>query len=127
MDAIEAGEFYKDEFAHAYAAQFGNDPQGPAAAYGFDAASVLFDAIVRAAVTRDDGSLTMGRSDLHEAIYATREYFGMTGTLSCTPLGDCATSATIAVYKVPDVPVAGGAAGASPVYVETKSLTDLTP
>ena len=127
MDTIEAGEFYKDEFAPGYAEQFGNDPQGPAAAYGFDAASVLFDAIVRAAVAHDDGSLTMGRSDLHEAIYATREYFGLTGTLSCTPLGDCASSATIAVYKVPDVPVPGGAVGASPVYVETKSLTDLVP
>jgi branched-chain amino acid transport system substrate-binding protein len=127
MDAIESGEFYKDEFAPAYVEQFGDDPQGPAAAYGFDAASVLFDAIVRAAVTADDGSLTMSRAALHEAVYATREYFGLTGTLSCTPLGDCASSATIAVYKVPDVPVAGGTPDASPAYVETKSLTDLIP
>ncbi len=127
LTTIETGEFYKDSFAPAYADQFGNEPQGPAAAYGFDAASVLFDAIVRTAKTRDDGSLSMGRSALRDAIYATSDYVGLTGTISCTPLGDCVPSATIAVYRVPEVPMAGGVAGATPVYSERKSLTDLAP
>lgn len=123
---IDTGEFYREEFLPAYQEQWGSSPQ-PEAVYAFDAASVLFDAIVRAATQREDGSIRVGRTDLRDAIYATKEYFGMTGTITCTPLGDCAAGVKTAIYRVPDVPVPGGDPAANPVYVETTSPADLTP
>jgi hypothetical protein len=49
----------------------------------------------------------------------------VTGTITCTPLGDCATSVTIAVYESPDLPVEGGNLEAKPVFSETKTLEEV--
>jgi hypothetical protein len=45
------------------------------------------------------------------------------GTLTCTPLGDCATSVTIGVYEVPNVGFKDP--NAKPVFTETKTLADV--
>ena len=59
------------------------------------------------------------------AIFATSGYKGLTGTITCTPLGDCATSVTIAVYQAPNFPVQGGTGNGQPVFAETKTLAQV--
>jgi len=62
-------------------------------------------------------------SALRDAVQNTSNYQGVIGTLTCTPLGDCATSVTIGVYKVPDVGFEDPSA--KPVFTETKTLADV--
>jgi branched-chain amino acid transport system substrate-binding protein len=45
-----------------------------------------------------DGTLYIGRQALRDALYATRGYKGLTGTLTCDAYGDCADP-RIAVYQ----------------------------
>jgi len=67
-------------------------------AHAFDAANMVFAAIDKVAVQDEDGSLHIPRQALRDALYATKDYKGLTGNLSCTPTGDCADP-KIAVYE----------------------------
>ena len=69
-------------------------PAKPATEYyasAFDAAGILFAAIVKAAVPGKDGSLVIGRQALRDALAATADYPGLGGKLRCDGFGDCAT------------------------------------
>jgi branched-chain amino acid transport system substrate-binding protein len=114
-------DFYKNEFLPAYNQQFGK-PSSSFHAHAYDAANILFAAIKKVAVQNSDGSLTIPRLKLKDAIFATSGYQGITGTITCTPLGDCATSVTIAVYKANADPATG--ATGNPVFSETKTLAE---
>jgi len=50
------------------------------------------------AVQDADGTLHIGRQALRDAMYATENFQGLTGVLTCTPTGDCANP-TIGVYQ----------------------------
>ena len=54
---------------------------------------------------------------------SNQRYQGIIGTITCTPLGDCATSVTIGVYEVPNVGFLDPAA--KPVFTETKTLDEV--
>ena len=75
----------------------------------------------------DDGSgnLTIPRTALKDAVLATSGYEGMTGIITCTPLGDCATDVTIGIFEYDAWPVEGGTEPADPVFSETKTLADV--
>jgi branched-chain amino acid transport system substrate-binding protein len=113
--------FYGQQFLPAYQKQFGERPIAVFNAHSFDAFNILAEAIKRTAVD-DNGKLTIPRTKLKDEVYKTKDYKGLSGTISCTPLGDCATSVSIAIYKVPDWPVEGGTENAKPVFTETKTL-----
>ncbi len=104
--------FYGQQFLPAYQKQFGQKPISVFNAHGFDAANILFEAIKRAA-TNEGGTLTIPRTKLKDEVYKTNNYNGLSGTITCTPLGDCATAVSIAVYKVPEVQAAGGGSACS--------------
>lgn len=123
LTAFTGGDFYKNDFLPAYVDQFGSNPISVFHAHAYDAANVLFEAITTAAVQNDDGSLTIPRTALRDAVQATNGYEGIIGTITCTPLGDCATSVTIGVYEVPDVGFLDPAA--KPVFSETKTLDEV--
>ncbi len=125
LSVFANGDFYKNQFLPAYKSQFGTDPTSVFHAHAFDAMMILANAIKKVAIQGSDGSLTIPRTALKDAIFATSGYQGITGTITCTPLGDCATDVTIAVYKAPDWPVEGGNPNAKPVFTETKSLADI--
>jgi branched-chain amino acid transport system substrate-binding protein len=125
LSVFANGDFYKNQFLPAYKSQFGTDPTSVFHAHAYDAMMILANAIKKVAVQGSDGSLTIPRTALKDAIFATSGYQGITGTITCTPLGDCATDVTIAVYKAPDWPVEGGNPNAKPVFTETKSLADI--
>lgn len=78
--------------------KYGKKPEAPFHAYAYDAAMMILMAIDKVGVAGSDGSLTIDRMKLRDALYATKGYKGMTGTLSCDKYGDCADPA-IAVYK----------------------------
>ncbi|MEO8477064.1 MAG: branched-chain amino acid ABC transporter substrate-binding protein [Actinomycetota bacterium] len=120
LTAFSGGDFYKSEFVPAYVDQYGSQPLSVFHAHAFDAMNILVNAIEATAVKNDDGSLTINRVALRDAVQNTTDYQGVIGTLTCTSAGDCATSVTIGVYKVPDVGFLDPAA--KPVFTETKTL-----
>lgn len=125
ITVFQGGAFYSDEFVPAYKAQFGTDPTSVFHAHAYDAANVLFDAIEAVAVDDGSGNLTIPRTALKDAVFATSGYEGLTGIITCTPLGDCATDVTIGVFKYPNWPVEGGKKPTDAIYSDTKSLADV--
>jgi branched-chain amino acid transport system substrate-binding protein len=115
--------FYGQQFLPAYKKQFGQAPISVFNAHAWDAFQILAEAIKRAG-TDDNGKLTIPRTKLKDEIFKTSNFKGLSGTLTCTPLGDCATAVSIAVYKVPDWPIEGGTANPKPVFTETKTLQE---
>jgi hypothetical protein len=77
------------------------------------------------ATRSDDGSLVFQRSALGDAMFATDSYEGLTGSLTCTPLGDCAAPVRFAVYASADVPPEGTDPTTKPVFAEVLSARDL--
>jgi branched-chain amino acid transport system substrate-binding protein len=125
ISVFQEGDFYSNEFIPAYQGEFGSEPTSVFHAHSFDATNVLFDAIEQVAVENDDGSLSIPRTALRDAVFATSGYEGMTGVITCTELGDCATDVTIGIFEGPNWPVEGGAKPDTPVYSDTKSLADV--
>lgn len=89
-----------------YAAAWGAEPTGPYHAQAWDAAGLLLDALGRATTEAADGSLTIGRGAVRDALFATRDVAGVTGTLTCSATGDCAAP-IVAVTEVTADVVAG--------------------
>jgi branched-chain amino acid transport system substrate-binding protein len=85
-------------FYEKYEARYGEKPIAVYAAQAYDATMMLFDAIVIAAKTTG-GDINIPRQILLAALYATRDYKGLSGTLTCSSLGDCATPNVI-IYQV---------------------------
>ena len=120
---VSANAFYGEEFLPAYQQQFGERPISVFNAHAYDAFNVLAEAIKKVA-TDDGGTLTIPRTKLKDEVYKTADYKGLSGTITCTPSGDCATAVSIAVYKVPDWPIEGGTENPKPVFTETKTLAE---
>ena len=80
-------------------AKFGGSPLSVFHAHAYDATNMLFAALDKVTVVNADGSLTVPKGALRAAIFATKDFKGLTGTLSCTPTGDCGAP-VIAVYQV---------------------------
>jgi branched-chain amino acid transport system substrate-binding protein len=115
--------FYGQQFLPAYQKQFGERPISVFNGHAFDAFNILAEAIKKAA-TDDGGTLTIPRTKLKDEIFKTSNYKGVSGTITCTPTGDCATAVSIAVYKVPDWAIEGGTKNPKPVFTETKTLAE---
>ena len=75
-----------------------DDPVSIFHAHAFDAANMVFAAIEKVAIQDEDGTLHIPRQALRDAVYATQDYKGLTGNLTCSPTGDCADP-KIAVYE----------------------------
>jgi branched-chain amino acid transport system substrate-binding protein len=94
--------------------KYGEKPIAPFHAHGYDAAMIIFAAIEKVAQKAPDGSLTIDRGKLRDALYATKNFKGLTGNINCDKFGDCADP-KIGVYKttaenvkklvMPDTPV----------------------
>jgi branched-chain amino acid transport system substrate-binding protein len=123
LTAFSGGDFYQHQFLPAYRKLAGSNPISVFHAHAFDAANIMFKAIEASAVTNSDGSLTIQRTALRDAVQNTTNYQGIIGTLTCTSLGDCATAVTIGVYQIPNVGFLDP--NAKPVFSETKTLADV--
>ncbi len=79
-----------DRLATAYLDAF---KVAPATSYyqsGYDAVDLLLTAIEHTAIRQKDGGLLVGREALRRFLYATRNFDGVTGSLTCDQFGDCA-------------------------------------
>ena len=96
-DFSSFGTGYKT-FLEKYQKKLGQKPIAPFHAHAYDAAMMIFAAIEKVAKKSPDGTICIGRKVLRDALYATKNFKGLTGTLTCSALGDCADP-KIAVYK----------------------------
>ena len=74
-----------------YEAKFGEGPISGFHHFGYDAATVLIEAIKKVAVNDADGNTYIGRKALRDAVFATKGLEGLTGQLNCNEHGDCGT------------------------------------
>ena len=91
------GEGYK-VFLEKHKKKYGEKPIAPFHAHAYDAAMMIFAAIEKVAKKAPDGTLYIGRKTLTDALYATKNFKGLTGNLTCDKYGDCADP-RIAIYK----------------------------
>ena len=124
ISVFQGDPFYADEFIPAYKDAFGTAPIAVFHAHAFDAVNVLAEAIEAVAIDNGDGSLSIPRQELRDAVFATSGYEGVSGTITCSELGDCATDVTIGVFEAPGWPVEGGTDEPA-IYTDTKSLDDV--
>jgi len=112
FSAFQAG--YKD-FLAKYQAKVGKAPISAFHAHAYDAANILFAAIEKVAVKASDGTLYIPKKALRDAIYATKDFQGITGILTCSPTGDCGAP-LIAMYQITSRETGGQWPPVAPVW-----------
>jgi branched-chain amino acid transport system substrate-binding protein len=123
-------------FLAEYDALTGGPPPAGFAAHAYDATTIVLNAIAEIAIVHDDGSLSIGRQALRDAVTATSGYSGLTGVLSCgdkeltagvTNKGDCATGEALAVFQLTGAQVASEDNWPAPVvYTPSSGASELT-
>jgi branched-chain amino acid transport system substrate-binding protein len=86
----------KAKFDAAYLAAYGQ-PAGKLSPYSwtaYDSAAVLIKAIKSVAVV-SDGKLYIPRAALVAAVRATKDYLGLSGTITCDATGECSASGPV--------------------------------
>ena len=84
-------------FLKVHIKKYGEKPIAPFHAHAYDATMMILKAIDKVAV-KEGGNLYIGRKALRDALYATKEMKGLTGTITCDEYGDCADP-KIAIYQ----------------------------
>jgi branched-chain amino acid transport system substrate-binding protein len=94
-----------DAFREKYLAAYGEEPPAPFNAHSYDAMTMILAAIEKVGVEGEDGTLTIDRGALREALYATADFDGLTGTLTCDENGDCGiANVVVAEFKGGSLP-----------------------
>ncbi|MCS7051530.1 MAG: ABC transporter substrate-binding protein, partial [Thermomicrobium sp.] len=94
------------EFVQKYQQKYGTKPVAGFHAHAYDATMMIVEAIKKVAVQAPDGTLYIPRKALRDALYQTKNFAGLTGSLTCDQYGDCADP-KIAVYEVFSTDTAG--------------------
>jgi ABC-type branched-subunit amino acid transport system substrate-binding protein len=84
----EESQAYPD-FVDAYEQEYGEAPISAYHAHAYDAFNMLMAGVEEVAEVQGQ-TVTIDRTALREALYATSEMQGITGTLTCDVFGDCA-------------------------------------
>jgi branched-chain amino acid transport system substrate-binding protein len=86
-----------------YEAMFDAKPAdlGPFHYHAYDSMNMLLAAIAKVATVDADGNLVIDRAELVKAVRETKDFDGLTGTLTCDEKGDCGVG-TIAINVVQD-------------------------
>jgi branched-chain amino acid transport system substrate-binding protein len=77
-------------FMETHRAEYGGEPTSVFYAHAYDGTNMLFAAIEKVATQDEDGTLHVGRKALADAMFATKDFEGITGVLTCDEYGDCA-------------------------------------
>jgi branched-chain amino acid transport system substrate-binding protein len=116
--------FYRSEYVPAFVERTGVAPSAVFNTNSFDAANLIFGTILRVADIQPGGKLLINREKLRSALLDITGYQGLSGTLSCTPSGDCAQGARISIYRAPAWPAVRR--GAVPVFSQSRTIAELT-
>ncbi len=79
-----------DALADEYRARYQIQPATSYHLNAYDAADLLLTTLATISVQEPDGTLHIPRQALRDALYATRDHKGLTGSLNCDAFGDCA-------------------------------------
>jgi len=103
---VDPADTRYSEFLDKWEAKFGGVPPSGFHAHAYDATNMLLDAIEKVAVD-NNGTLTIDRQALRDALYAIKDFDGLTGKLTCDANGDCATGEALAVFLLGAAEVGG--------------------
>jgi len=102
-DFTAFADAYQD-FLAKHKSLFGGNVLSIFHAHAYDATNILFEALTEVTLEGSDGTLYVPLGALRERLFATADFAGLTGTLSCSPSGDCGAP-VIAVYQITAVEV----------------------
>lgn len=91
------------QFLAAWQQAYATVPETPYAAFAYDATDLLLNAIAAAAQRDSGGALLIGRAALRQALAETRDWPGLSGSLTCAPSGECASGSALAVFRLTDI------------------------
>ncbi|MBZ0303722.1 MAG: branched-chain amino acid ABC transporter substrate-binding protein [Anaerolineae bacterium] len=94
-------------FLDKWAEEIGGVPPSGYHAHAYDATNILLDAIESVAEVGEDGTIVVGRQALRDALTATADYAGLTGSLTCNATGDCATGEALAIFQITEAELEG--------------------
>ena len=92
-----------EELIKNYKGRYGEKPASSGASAAYDSVNILLDAIEKISVIDEDGTIYIGRQELRDTLYSTKNYKGTTGILSCDQFGDCGLS-TIKIERFDSSP-----------------------
>ena len=87
------------DFLDAYQADYGERPAAPFWAHGYDATTMLLDAIVAASYL-DGDTLVVDRQGVRDYLNQLRGYSGLIGTINCDDFGDCGAARITVVQNI---------------------------
>jgi len=102
-----AGGTYTDLLAK-WDAKFGGAPPSGFHAHAYDATNMLLSSVEQVAQIGEDGTILVGRQALRDALNSIEGFDGVTGSLTCSPTGDCATGEALGVYQISMDEITGG-------------------
>ena len=87
------------DFLEAYQADYGERPAAPFWAHGYDATTMLLDAIDAASYV-DGDTLMIDRQGVRDYLNQLRGYSGLIGTINCDDFGDCGSSRITVIQNI---------------------------
>jgi branched-chain amino acid transport system substrate-binding protein len=103
---VQDGAAYEAFLEH-WQSRYNQPPYGLFHAQAYDAMNLLLNAIETTAQVDNRGNLLIGLSALRQALAQTEGYAGVSGTLTCSPYGDCAAPDSLGVYQISREVIAG--------------------
>ncbi len=88
------------DFTEAYQERWGEEPSSAFWAHGYDAATILLEAIEAASDVDSDGNLHIDRQGVRDYLYGLQGYAGMIGTINCDEFGDCGAAKITVVQNL---------------------------
>ena len=82
-----------------YEAAYGESPAAPFWAHGYDAATLLLDAIAAASWV-EDGNLMIDRQGIRDHLNSVQGYQGLIGTINCDDFGDCGAARITVIQNI---------------------------
>ena len=87
------------DFLATYEAAYGEAPAAPFWAHGYDATTLLLDAIAAASWV-EDGDLMIDRQGIRDHLNSVQGYQGLIGTINCDDFGDCGAARITVVQNI---------------------------
>ena len=88
------------DFLAVYEENWGEAPAAPFWAHGYDATTMLLDAIAAASYVDGDGNLNIDRQGIRDYLDGLQGFSGLIGTINCDDFGDCGAARITVVQNI---------------------------